>query len=130
MEINPNSLQRPPSSLTSTPRAVEVYLEDARTFVRRHHQAYDLVVTDLFQGDCTPDYLLTVEFFREVQACLRPGGVVIINTYFDPANEIANDTIVATVSAVFPHVLELRSPSSAGLVSSACHGGGGHPAFP
>ena len=47
-------------------------------------------------------------------------GVVIINTYFDPANEIANDTIVATVRAVFPHVLELRSPSSAGLVSSAC----------
>ena len=29
----------------------------------------------LFQGDCTPDYLLTVEFFREVRACLRPGGV-------------------------------------------------------
>ena len=78
------------------------------------------MVTDLFQGDCTPDYLLTVEFFREVQACLRPGGVVIINTYFDPNNEAANDTILATVAAVFPHVLELRSPSSAGLVSSAC----------
>ncbi|MCG2801664.1 MAG: fused MFS/spermidine synthase, partial [Cellulomonas sp.] len=92
----------------------------ARTFVRRHQDAYDLVVTDLFQGDCTPDYLLTVEFFREVQACLRPGGVVIINTYFDPANEPANQTILATVAAAFPHVLELRSPSSAGLVSSAC----------
>ncbi len=51
---------------------------------------------------------------------MRPQGVVIINTYFDPNNDAANDTIMATVAAVFPHVLELRSPSSAGLVSSAC----------
>ena len=87
VEINPNSLQAATEFFNFDPRGIEVYLEDARTFVRRHHQAYDLVVTDLFQGDCTPDYLLTVEFFREVQACLRPGGVVIINTYFDPNNE-------------------------------------------
>ena len=120
VEINPNSLQAATEFFNFDPRGVAVHIEDARTFVRRHHQAYDLVVTDLFQGDCTPDYLLTVEFFREVQACLRPGGVVIINTYFDPNNEAADDTILATVGAVFPHVLELRSPSSAGLVSSAC----------
>ncbi len=120
VEINPNSLQAAIEFFNFDPKGIEVYLEDARTFVRRHHQAYDLVVTDLFHGDCTPDYLLTVEFFREVQACLRPGGTVIINTYFDPANETANETILATVSAVFPHVLELRSPPSAGLVSSAC----------
>ena len=88
------------------------------------------MVTDLFQGDSTPDYLLTVEFFREVQACLRPGGVVIINTYFDPANEIANDTIVATVTAVFPHVLELRPPLLRRFGKQRLSGGGGHPAFP
>ena len=120
VEINPNSLAAATEFFDFDPREVEVYVEDARTFVRRHRNAYDLVVTDLFHGDCTPDYLLTVEFFREVQACLRPGGVVIINTYFDPANEPANETILATVAAAFPHVLELRSPSSAGLVSSAC----------
>jgi spermidine synthase len=120
VEINPNSLAAAAEFFNFDPREVNIFVEDARTFVRRHQDAYDLVVTDLFQGDCTPDYLLTVEFFREVQACLRPGGVVIINTYFDPANEPANETILATVAAAFPHVLELRSPSSAGLVSSAC----------
>jgi spermidine synthase len=120
VEINPNSLAAATEFFNFDSREIEVFVEDARTFVRRHHHAYDLVVTDLFHGDCTPDYLLTVEFFREVQACLRPDGVVIINTYFDPANESANETILATVAAAFPHVLELRSPSSAGLVSSAC----------
>jgi spermidine synthase len=120
VEINPNSLAAATEFFDFDPREVEVYVEDARTCVRRHRNAYDLVVTDLFHGDCTPDYLLTVEFFREVQACLRPGGVVIINTYFDPANDPANETILATVAAAFSHVLELRSPSSAGLVSSAC----------
>ena len=121
VEINPNSLTAATEFFDFVPKVIEVHVEDARTFVRgQQRPAYDLVVTDLFHGDCTPDYLLTVEFFREVQACLQPGGVVIINTYFDPANEPANATILATVAAVFPHVLELRSPSSAGLVSSAC----------
>ncbi|MFA5109903.1 MAG: fused MFS/spermidine synthase [Desulfobaccales bacterium] len=120
VEINPNSLQAATEFFNFDPREVDIHLEDARTFVRRHRGAYDLVITDLFHGDCTPDYLLTVEFFREVHACLRPQGVVIINTYFDPNNETANEAILATVSAVFPHVLELRSPSSAGLVSSTC----------
>jgi hypothetical protein len=120
VEINPNSLQAAQEYFGFDPRQIDIHIEDARTFVRRHRQAYDLVITDLFQGDCTPDYLLTVEFFREVQACLRPQGVVLINTYFDPNNDAANDAIMATVAAVFPHVLELRSPSSAGLVSSAC----------
>ncbi len=121
VEINPNSLAAATEFFDFDPQGIEVHVEDARTFVRRHpRSAYDLVIADLFHGDCTPDYLLTVEFFREVQACLQPGGVVIINTYFDPANEPANATILATVAAVFPHVLELRSPSSAGLVESAC----------
>ena len=121
VEINPNSLAAATEFFDFDPKGIEVHVEDARTFVRRHQSpAYDLVITDLFHGDCTPDYLLTVEFFREVKACLQPGGVVIINTYFDPANEAANETILATVGAVFPYLLELRSPSSAGLVESAC----------
>lgn len=120
VEINPNSLQAAQEFFDFDPRQIEVHIEDARTFVRRHPGTYDLVVSDLFHGDCTPDYLLTLEFFRELQACLRPHGVVIINTYFDPNNETANETIMATVAAAFPHALELRSPSSAGLVSSAC----------
>ena len=120
VEINPNSLQAAQEFFGFDPRKIDIHIEDARTFVRRHPGSYDLVITDLFQGDCTPDYLLTVEFFRELRACLRPGGVVIINTYFDPNDEMVNDTIMATVAAAFPQVMELRSPSSAGLVSSAC----------
>ena len=121
VEINPNSLAAATKYFDFDPRGMEVHVEDARTFVRRRQfPAYDLVITDLFNGDCTPDYLLTVEYFRELQNCLQPGGVVIINTYFDPANEKADDTILATVAAVFPAVLELRSPPSQGLVSSAC----------
>ncbi len=130
VEINPNSLTAATEFFDFDPRGIDIHVEDARTFVRRHRGSYDLVVTDLFHGDCTPDYLLTVEFFREVRACLRPGGVVIINTYFDPNHEAANQTVLATVSAAFPHVLELRSPSSAGLVSSACMVAGNAPLAP
>jgi len=120
VEINPNSLEAATKFFHFNPREVDFHQEDARTFVRRHPDSYDLVVADLFQGDCTPDYLLTQEFFQEVRACLRPSGVVIINTWFDPANEKVNDTILATVAAAFPHLLEFLSPSSAGLISSVC----------
>jgi len=130
VEINPNSLQAATEFFNFDARGIKVHIEDARTFVRRHRHAYDLVITDLFQGDSTPDYLLTVEYFREVRACLRPGGVVIINTYFDPNNETADEAILATVSAVFPYVLELRSPPSTGLVSSACLVASGDPLSP
>jgi spermidine synthase len=118
VEIDANSLKAASEFFGFDPQKIDCYLEDARTFVRRHHHSYDLVIVDLFHGDSTPDYLLTVEFFRQVRACLRPGGLVLMNTYFDPANEPPNRTLLATVAAAFPHVLELRSADIKDLVGN------------
>jgi predicted membrane-bound spermidine synthase len=116
VEINPRSIQAAKEFFHFKPNDVNMYVEDARTFVRRHKNSYDVVVIDLFQGDSTPDYLLTREFFQDLQASLQPGGIAVINAFFDPVEEPPNDRLLATIAAAFPHILEFRAPSSAGLV--------------
>jgi len=81
-----------------------VLIEDARTFVRTCHQDYDVTVVDLFLGDNVPDYLMTKEFFGDVRRCLRPGGAVVMNAFFDSENAAANGRLLATVATAFPKI--------------------------
>ena len=87
--------------------------------VRRRSQAFDLVMVDLFQGDATPEYLLTREFFQDLRNSLRPGGVVVMNMFFDQEDEYPNKRLLATIAAVFPHILEFRAPSATGKFLNA-----------
>jgi hypothetical protein len=57
----------------------------------------------------TPDYLLTVEFFRDVRQCLRPGGTAVMNAFFDGTDEGPNRRLLATIAAAFPALFEFRS---------------------
>jgi spermidine synthase len=82
--------------------------------VRRCPQAFDLVMVDLFQGDATPEYLLTREFFQDLRGSLRPEGTVIMNMFFDQVDNQPNDCLLATITAVFPQILEFRAPSQTG----------------
>jgi spermidine synthase len=118
VELNPQSLKAAAAYFHFNPLEIPCRLEDARTFVRRHRAAFDLVAVDLFQGDSTPDYLLTVEFFRDLRACLRPGGLALMNLHYDAVDERVNEVILATLAAAFPHVLECRAPRSEGPVGN------------
>ncbi len=119
VEINPQSVRAAQDFFGFQPDGVALHQEDARTFMRRHPRTFDLIVVDLFQGDGTPDYLLTREFFRDVGAGLRAGGVVVFNAFFDPVREEVNRQFLATLGSAFPEVVELRAPSSSGRVQNA-----------
>jgi predicted membrane-bound spermidine synthase len=110
VEINPDSLRAATEYFRFDPQEISVRLEDARTFVRRCRQEYDVAILDLFQGDGTPDYLLSVQFFRDVKACLRAGGAVVMNVFLDDRNDAPNRRLLATVAAAFPDVVTFRSP--------------------
>ena len=73
-EINPQALQAATKFFGYDPQGIEHHWEDARTLVRRRPQAFDLVLVDLFQGDATPEYLLTREFFARSQKLLATRG--------------------------------------------------------
>lgn len=81
---------------------------DARTYLRTCNGGYDAIVVDLFQGDGTPDYLITRNFFADLRACLAPRGVVVFNTFADLDLPVSYAHFLTTLRAEFPYVTLYR----------------------
>jgi SAM-dependent methyltransferase len=83
-----------------------IYLEDARTFVQRADQRYDIIVHDTFTGGTTPEHLLTLEVWKRIHDLLRPGGVLAVNFvgYQEGPPSKATWALARTIRAVFPNV--------------------------
>ncbi len=52
---------------------------DGRRFVQQTTTKYDLIFLDAYNSDTIPFHLTTREFYREVEARLAPGGIVVSN---------------------------------------------------
>jgi hypothetical protein len=92
----------------------EVYVEDARTFLRRTERRYDLIVHDTFTGGTTPEHLLSLEVVQRVHDILRPGGVLALNFvgYTNGSNSDATLAVARTLHAVFPSVHAFRDEAA------------------
>jgi predicted membrane-bound spermidine synthase len=90
------------------PVAVRTHEADARTFARECRSRYDVIVVDLFHGDGTPDYLITREFFRDLRACLAPGGVAVFNTFAEITRPGAYAHFLVTLRVELPHLALYR----------------------
>ena len=61
---------------------LEVRLEDARPFLRRGTDLFDVIEVDVFAGSAyAPFHCLTVEFFEAARARLAPSGLLSMNVY-------------------------------------------------
>ena len=58
---------------------LRVYVEDARRYVTRTEERYDIVVVDCYHSDALPFHLTTQEFFEQIDRVLEPGGVCAYN---------------------------------------------------
>ena len=83
--------------------------QDARAYVKRCKKKYDYILLDAYTrsryGSSIPPHLTTREFFQQVSAILKPGGMVGYN-------------VTATVSQYKPGILQAAErcrPSSAPL---------------
>ena len=74
VEINSAALKAATDNFGFDKSGIQIFLEDARTFVRKCERNYDAAVVDLFFGDNVPDYLMTKEFFGDLKNCLRAKG--------------------------------------------------------
>jgi len=91
---------------------VRVRAADARAALASMHAASaDVVVSDVFAGARTPAHLTTVEYAREVQRVLRPGGVLAANVADGPPLAFARAQ-VATLRSVFAEVCVLAEPGT------------------
>ena len=58
---------------------LRLHTRDGRRFVQETTQKYDLIFLDAYNSDTIPFHLTTRQFYRELEARLAPGGVVVSN---------------------------------------------------
>lgn len=109
VDINPDAVKAATEHFGFKPDTYDMRLQDARTFVRKCKRSFDVVVVDLFQGDSTPDYLLTAEFFSDLRRCIRDGGAVVMNAFFDDYDDEPNLRLLATIDTAFGQVFEFHT---------------------
>jgi hypothetical protein len=88
------------------PEAVRLEVGDGRYFLRTTTNRYDIVVLDAFLGESPPSHLMTRESFQSAQRCLRPEGVLVMNTFgdFDAGHDFLLASLERTLKAVFQTV--------------------------
>lgn len=64
--------------LKDDPR-MRIFRQDARVYVKRAKEKYDVVFLDAFTNFSIPSHLTTVEFMNEVEKVLSDDGVLMIN---------------------------------------------------
>ena len=86
---------------------LKIYIDDARPFLVKSGKKYDLIEVDLFQGSpYIPFYVLTREFFKNINNSLSEGGVMVMNLYAPAKKEITGPALT-TIAAAFPSVYEI-----------------------
>jgi spermidine synthase len=86
-------------------RKLRTHTADARPWLRRSDERYDLIMVDAYHQPYIPFYMATKEFFEEVRDHLTPGGVVAINIGHPEDSDALEEVLTATVKDVFPHVM-------------------------
>ncbi len=83
---------------------VHTFTGDARPFLARSSDRYDVIIGDAYRQPYVPFYLATQEFFRLARAHLTPGGIVALNVAAVPGDNRLARAIGRTLASVFPAV--------------------------
>ncbi len=81
---------------------LNLHHEDARPWLRRTDDRFDVISVDAYRQPYIPFYLATKEFFELVRDRLEPGGVVIVNAGHPEGQDDLEKVLTATMSEVFP----------------------------
>lgn len=83
----------------TTPQC-RLHLEDARRFLERTTEAWDLVLLDAYEGSEPPRHLMTLEFLQLVRDRLTPGGMAAANVWAPKLNRLYG-SVLRTWQEVF-----------------------------
>lgn len=88
------------------PGSVTVAVEDGRAYLAASKEKFDVIMVDAYQDITIPFQLSSVEFFNEVQAHLKPNGVMVVNLNMTSAeNGSINEYLCDTMASVFRHTV-------------------------
>lgn len=63
------------------PSGVKITIDDARHFINRSTEKYDVIIFDTFKGEETPSHIFTMESLEKVKKMLNKNGLIIVNTF-------------------------------------------------
>ena len=88
----------------SSDSRLRIFNEDARSFLSRTDQNYDLVVLDAFSRTYVPFHLMTLEYFEILDEKLTPDGIIVSNLIGTMSGDTSNllRAVYRTMSQVFP----------------------------
>jgi spermidine synthase len=86
---------------------VEVIVADGRYALRTSDAAFDLIGVDAYRQPYIPFQLTSREFFQDVSAHLRPGGVAVVNAGRTSTDFRLVEALASTMRDVFPHVVAI-----------------------
>lgn len=104
VEINHSSLDAAREFYNFDESSLNVYLSDARNFVKACPKDYDVVLVDIPQGDALPEYLLSKEFFHDIKGCLADDGLAVFNTVADKRFKEVYYPVLKTLMSEFQKV--------------------------
>lgn len=119
VEVDPMVVQvaRKYFSLADSDR-LRVHVSDARTFVRRSKETWDLIIVDVAStnryGDTMPPHLVTREFFEELTRHLAADGIVHFHCAFHRSR--LWPALHKTMGSVMPSVLHTEGEMFASRV--------------
>ena len=106
VEINPAIVPVAVRFFDLQTNKLNLTLDDGRHFLNRCRKQYDVVILDAFLGDSSPSHLLTREAFSSIRRVLRPGGLLVINSFghLEPGRDFFTASLDKTLKAVFTSV--------------------------
>ncbi len=106
VEINPAVVKVAQNFFHFDPTKSNVTIGDGRYVVNKSTKKYDAVLLDAFLGDSSPSHLMTREAFEGIKRVLKPGGVLVINSFGDlsAGNDFFSASLAKTLGSVFTSV--------------------------
>ena len=88
------------------PAKLNIHIGDGRAFLNYTAKKYDAIILDAFLGDSTPAHLMSREAFDSMRRVLKPGGVLVMNSFGDlsAGNDFFAASLDKTLRAVFKSV--------------------------
>jgi len=99
--------------------------DDARRYLRRHDQSFDVIVGDLFHPDLVGrSALLSLQQFERVQARLNPQGIFVQWLALQQFDQENLQVVLRTFSQVFPNAVIFVDGFKLAMIGPADHWAG------
>ena len=114
VELDPKVLKIAQKYFDFDRSLVNLYLEDARTFVRRCQRKYDVVLVDLYQGDGIPPHVVSFNFFKDIRECLSDHGALVMNAIYGAKNSTSKKSLFKTLVSVYDRIVVFEASAEKG----------------